>query len=206
MSVRADSARERTVREEAGMPERDGRRRKGGVIRPAVPEELPELLELYAKARAFMAAHGNPTQWGTSSPAVWVLEEDIRQKRLFICEREGRLCGVFAFPIGADPTYEKVEEGGWHSDAPYGTIHRLAGKETERGIFEECLSWCRKQIGHIRIDTHENNVIMRHLIEKNGFVRCGIIHVADGSPRIAYEWTGTETENGSAGPEQEKNG
>ena len=25
------------------------------------------------------------------------------------------------------------------------------------------------------------------LLEKNGFTRCGIIHVADGTPRIAYQ-------------------
>ena len=28
---------------------------------------------------------------------------------------------------------------------------------------------------------------MQHLLESNGFVRCGIIHIADGSPRIAYQ-------------------
>ena len=28
---------------------------------------------------------------------------------------------------------------------------------------------------------------MQHLLEKNGFARCGIIHVADGSSRIAYQ-------------------
>lgn len=37
------------------------------------------------------------------------------------------------------------------------------------------------------IDTHKDNKITRHLIEKNGFAKCGIIYVADGSPRIAYE-------------------
>ncbi len=64
----------------------------------------------------------------------------------------------------------------------------MAGNGQETGVFAECLAWCREQIGHIRIDTHEDNRIMQHLIEKHGFVRCGIIHVADGSPRIAYEW------------------
>ena len=29
-----------------------------------------------------------------------------------------------------------------------------------------------------------------HTIEKNGFKRCGIIHVKDGSERIAYEKLG----------------
>lgn len=28
---------------------------------------------------------------------------------------------------------------------------------------------------------------MQHILEKNGFARCGIIHVADGTPRIAYQ-------------------
>ena len=32
-----------------------------------------------------------------------------------------------------------------------------------------------------------DNQIMQHLLEKNGFTRCGIIHVADGTPRIAYQ-------------------
>lgn len=30
---------------------------------------------------------------------------------------------------------------------------------------------------------------MRHIIEKNGFAKCGIIYFADGLPRIAYEKT-----------------
>ena len=28
---------------------------------------------------------------------------------------------------------------------------------------------------------------MQHILEKNGFVSCGTIYVADGSPRIAYQ-------------------
>ena len=39
----------------------------------------------------------------------------------------------------------------------------------------------------LRADTHEDNKIMQHLLEKNGFVRCGIIHVEDGTPRVAYQ-------------------
>jgi hypothetical protein len=26
-------------------------------------------------------------------------------------------------------------------------------------------------------------------MEKNGFTKCGIIYVKDGTPRIAYHWT-----------------
>ena len=28
---------------------------------------------------------------------------------------------------------------------------------------------------------------MQRMLEKNGFVRCGVIHLADGAPRIAFE-------------------
>ena len=28
---------------------------------------------------------------------------------------------------------------------------------------------------------------IKSVLEKNGFTRCGIIHVADGTPRIAYQ-------------------
>lgn len=158
------------------------------MIRKALPQDMPFLQELYAGARRFMAEQGNPAQWGNGSPAQSVLEEDIRRGRLYLCERNGRPCGAFAFPVGEDPTYERIEDGNWLCHSPYGTIHRLAGNGKEKGVFEECLAWCRSRIGHIRIDTHADNKIMRHLIEKSGFVRCGIIHVADGSPRIAYEW------------------
>lgn len=42
---------------------------------------------------------------------------------------------------------------------------------------------------NVRVDTHANNTTMQRLIEKSGFKKCGIIHVRDGSPRIAYHWT-----------------
>ena len=49
------------------------------------------------------------------------------------------------------------------------------------------VQFCEQSINHLRIDTHNDNKIMQHVIEKNGFKRCGIIHVNDGSERIAYE-------------------
>ena len=39
----------------------------------------------------------------------------------------------------------------------------------------------------VRIDTHRDNETMLHLIEKNGFIRCGIIIVDDGTERIAFQ-------------------
>ena len=48
--------------------------------------------------------------------------------------------------------------------------------------------YCKEDFDNLRIDTHDDNKKMQHLIEKNGFIRCGIIYVYDGSPRIAYQY------------------
>ena len=43
------------------------------------------------------------------------------------------------------------------------------------------------KIGYIRIDTHEDNYVMQNALAKQGFRRCGIIYVEDGTTRIAYD-------------------
>ena len=36
-------------------------------IRPSNENDLDRIMEIYAYARAFMAAHGNPRQWGATN-------------------------------------------------------------------------------------------------------------------------------------------
>ena len=156
------------------------------LIRQASMEDLERILEIYAYARAFMAENGNPNQWGKTNPPKERLIADIVRGDLYVVTAEEKIRGVFAFFLGEDPTYRKIENGAWLSDAPYGTIHRIAS-DGSGGIFPVVLTWCREKIAHIRIDTHHDNVVMQHVVEKAGFQRCGIIYIADGSPRIAYE-------------------
>ena len=138
------------------------------MFRGARRSDLEQILEIYAHARKAMTDSGNPTQWGDSYPPQEMLEEDIDSNRLFVYMVNGRLEAVFAFILGPDPTYAKIEDGQWLNDeVPYGTIHRLASTGDR--------------------DTHADNKIMQHLLEKNGFARCGIIHVEDGTPRVAYQ-------------------
>ena len=49
--------------------------------------------------------------------------------------------------------------------------------------FEEVRS---KGINSIRIDTHRDNCIMKHILTKYGFQECGVIYLADRAPRNAY--------------------
>lgn len=159
------------------------------MIRPAVMEDYSAIQKIFAAAREFMRTHGNPTQWGTTSPEEELWLEDIRRGDLFVVEKNGGVHGVFALIFGEDPTYGYIEGGEWRSSAPYATLHRVASDGQYRGIFEECIAFSKSKYSHLRIDTHADNLPMQHLAEKHGFVYRGIIYVHNGtSPRRAYEY------------------
>lgn len=155
-------------------------------IRKALSEDLPRIEEIYAYARKFMAENGNPNQWGNITPRTSLLEDDIEKGDLYVLVHDHVIHGVFYFYIGSDPTYGIIEDGQWRSDMPYGTIHRIAG-DGSGGVLAAAVAFGKQKINHLRIDTHEDNKIMQRAVVKYGFQRCGIIHLANGSPRIAYD-------------------
>ena len=120
--------------------------------------DLPRILEIYSYAREFMRENGNPTQWENFSAIKDSLVNDMENGNLYLIR-----------------------------DDEYGTIHRVASDGRIHGMMGMIVQFCSERIVHLRIDTHADNKIMQHLILKNGFKRCGIIHISDGSPRIAYE-------------------
>ncbi len=148
--------------------------------------------EIYAYARSFMAEHGNPNQWGpTNWPPEALLRQDIRDGHSYVClDEDGRVIGTFFFIFGEDiePTYRVIEDGAWLGDGPYGAVHRVASDGSRPGIGAFCINWAYGQCGHLRIDTHGDNVVMQNLLKKLGFTHCGTIHVEeDNYPRLAYE-------------------
>ena len=157
------------------------------MFRGARRADMDAVMKIYARARAFMAESGNATQWGEDYPPRELLEEDIDSNRLFLCLNNGQIEAVFAFVLGPDPTYAVID-GAWLDDKrQYGTLHRLASAGRSHGVGDEVVAWCLEHCESLRADTHEDNKIMQAVLEKNGFERCGIIHVADGTPRIAYQ-------------------
>jgi RimJ/RimL family protein N-acetyltransferase len=155
-------------------------------IRRSTLNDLSRMLEIYDFARKQMRANGNPNQW-IAYPSKNLLEEDIKTGVSYVIESNSNVCGTFVFSIGEDPTYQVIKNGSWLNGEPYGTIHRIASDGTQKGIFKTVEEFCFQQIQNVRVDTHEDNKIMQHLLEKSGFTKCGIIYTHDGSPRIAYQ-------------------
>lgn len=163
-------------------------------IRKSSEKDIPAIMSIYARARVFMAEHGNPDQWGpTNWPPEALIRADIEQGNSYVCIHEGRVVGTFFYVCGKDiePTYAEIDDGAWLDDGPYGVVHRIASSGTVKGTGEFCINWAFSQCAHLRIDTHADNTVMRNLLRKLGFVHCGTIYVReDRFPRLAFEKTG----------------
>ena len=82
-----------------------------------------------------------------------------------------------------------IEDGAWCYDEPYGVVHRLASNGRVKGVADCCFAWCKGRYHYLRVDTHSDNATMLYAIERQGFVRSGIITLSrNGDKRIAYEW------------------
>ena len=146
------------------------------LIRLSTMEDLPEIMRLIDSAREFMIREGNTLQWPPGYPSEKQIGIDIARGHSYVCMHPNYpgLIGTFYFAVEEEPTYRKID-GAWMNDLPYGVVHRLASDGRSKGLFQACLNF-----------THADNKRMRHLLLESGFIPCGTIYVADGSPRIAY--------------------
>ena len=157
------------------------------MIRKATYDDVPVLMDVFRKARGIMRSSGNMNQWNDGYPSEEVVRKDIDNGHCVVLCEDGKVVATMAFIPGPDPTYAEIYDGGWLSDAPYHVIHRIAVAEPGHNAARALLDWGFGQAGSIRIDTHKDNVIMHHVLSKYGFTHCGLILLANGDPREAYQ-------------------
>ncbi len=152
-------------------------------------EEINEINKIYENARNYMKKTNNPNQWGNSHPSISLLKDFINKGVLYeIINENGDILGVFAFIIGIDSTYINIE-GKWKDESEYGTLHAVASSFKEKGFFKEVVNFAKSKINHIRIDTSFENLTMQKKIQEEGFTYQGTIHIENGDPRVAYEYS-----------------
>ncbi|MBE6687351.1 MAG: tRNA (guanosine(46)-N7)-methyltransferase TrmB [Ruminococcaceae bacterium] len=162
-------------------------------IKKAELSHLDRIMEIVAQAQKYMHDAGF-CQWDNGYPSRELIRKDIEEgNRYIVCEGDTVMASAGLF-MGEEPDYNEIYEGEWLNSSPYISIHRICVDNSFKGIglggaiVRRCEDIARKNnIRNIRCDTHEKNLAMRRMLEKNGFVYCGIIHLADGSPRVAYQ-------------------
>ena len=164
-------------------------------IRLAQMNDLSALMALFAEARGTIAQLGID-QWQDGYPTEAVITEDIALGRSYIVEQSGQLWGTFVI-VEEEPSYDVIDDGHWltgDDSRDYIAIHRVAIPVACRGqgiasvIMDYAAQYAQK-LGRasLRIDTHRGNIVMRRMLEKQGFEHCGTIHLPTGAPRVAYE-------------------
>jgi hypothetical protein len=156
-------------------------------IRKTTSDDLDKVMIIYKNARQFMREHDNPTQWSGGWPAREQIEKDIEQGTSYVCTHNGKIAGVMCFLIGNDPTYAVIEKGKWLSDDAYAVVHRIASSGEFKGTGSFMMQWAFDNFGNVRVDTHEDNYVMQNMLKKLGYTYCGIIHLENGDPRLAYQ-------------------
>ena len=157
-------------------------------IRTATVADLPAIMTVLKAGRGIMLASGNLNQWPEGYPTEEMVRRDIGPGYGKVMEEEGAVVAYFACIPSPDPTYAVIYDGAWTDDEkPYYVVHRIASFPEVHGVFKTMMEYLDALTDNIRIDTHKDNRIMQHNLSKYGFEYCGIIHIASGAERLAYQ-------------------
>ena len=158
------------------------------IIREAQPSDMADIMTVMDAAKGIMRQSGNLHQWGEGYPSEAIITADMEKDGGFVVVDDDKIVGYFAFLKSPEPTYARIYEGKWLNDEePYHVVHRIASYPDAHGIFSSIMDYCFSHDPNIRIDTHRDNKIMQHNIAKYGFTYCGIIYLASGDERLAYQ-------------------
>lgn len=163
------------------------------LIRKATMADLPRLMEILSEARQTIAALGID-QWQEGYPNEEAVTEDIALGRSWCLEQEGMVWATFVL-VSREPCYDQITDGRWLTEGEnYIAIHRVAIAVARRGqgMAGQIMDFANARAaalgkGSLRIDTHRGNIVMRRMLEKQGFTHCGTVCLPSGAPRVAYE-------------------
>ena len=146
-----------------------------------------------------MRKSGNLNQWNDGYPSTEIVTKDIADGNCHILCEGSDIIGTMALISGPDPTYAHID-GNWPDAEDYYVIHRIATDATGNNVAKIMLDWAFDHISEtgcrvIRIDTHRDNCIMKHILEKYGFTMCGVIYLENGDPRDAYHYRLDKTDS-----------
>ena len=158
-------------------------------------EELDAVSDIVLDARARIGKLGID-QWQERYPTKEIIEEDIQLGRSYVIkDGDGSICGVFAVIDDGEPVYDHIFDGAWRTEGDnYLAVHRVAVSPQKlrcgvAGTIMKSAEQMAVQMGRlsVRIDTHEGNIPMRTMLERNGYVHCGSVLLQSGEHRVAYE-------------------
>lgn len=162
-------------------------------FRKASKKDIENIMDIIRQGQEYLKKQGVP-QWQNNYPNRETIESDIYNGYAYLVEDNLKLVGTVAVSFDGELTYDEIYQGQWLSHDDYCVVHRMAIHKESRGMgvapfLMSCIeSLCKeKNINSIKVDTHRNNIPMQQFLKKIDFQYCGIIYLADGDERLAYE-------------------
>lgn len=139
-------------------------------------------------------------QWQGVYPNQTDIKKDIANCTSYILEDKDEVVGTVSLSFEVENAYYEIC-GEWLSNDKYLTIHRMAIKNSYKGSNVSSLLiknieriTIENNIYSIKVDTHEDNLVMKKFLEKNGFLYCGVVQYKEENQnlvkhikRIAFE-------------------
>ena len=157
--------------------------------------DIQSIIKIINDAKIYLKSQ-EIDQWQNGYPNKKQIEKDIADNESYVLINDtNQVIATSMFTLRPEPTYKAID-GKWKikETEKYGVIHRLAIDKNHRnkGIasyilndFHQQLN--KKNIRSLKIDTHEDNHEMQHLIKKLGYVYCGNIFTEYNAIRFAFE-------------------
>lgn len=132
-------------------------------------------------------------QWQNGYPNKQALIEDIAQSRGYVIMLQKEIVGYISIDFNGEPAYDTITEGSWRTSEQYAVIHRLSLSRKVRGqgvaqkVFELVEEMSLEQnVTTIRIDTHRDNKLVQHILDKQCYSYCGVVQLSGGE-RLGYD-------------------
>ncbi len=170
------------------------------IFRKTTHADLDRLIDIFNGARETMHARGID-QWTDGYPAESDITADIENGVSYVlCDEDDVPLATCAVLLSGEPSYTVIENGAWltvstdGADTSYVAVHRVATDKSIRGrglasrmLSEAAIIGARAGKRSLRIDTHADNKPMQGMLARNGLTYCGVITLASGAKRNAYE-------------------
>ena len=157
----------------------------------AASNEATRCYEIIDMGRNFQQRQGF-IQWTKEYPNFETLKQDIMDRKGFVVKVDHVIAAYMCIDFSREPAYDAID-GKWRYEEKYAVVHRMAFADEFCGIGLSSTVWklvekhcLENNIKYIRVDTDFSNQRMQHVLEKNGFIKCGIISF-QGSGKFAYD-------------------
>jgi GNAT superfamily N-acetyltransferase len=162
-------------------------------LRRTVEKDIDRVMEIIKQAQEYFKK-SKIDQWQDNYPTIQTIKDDIAIGDSYVLLNDETIVATAVISFNEEVTYRNIYNGKWLSNGEYTVIHRLAvdynykglgiSSEIIRNVERMCVE---KSVKSIKVDTHEQNLSMQRLLQKNDFTYCGIIYLKDNSKRVAFE-------------------